>query len=138
MELARNLFAVKVNELQREYDRFLSGLELLGTRDADRMRAVIRDMEEESERQRQSLRRTVREARSPDAARLASIELDCLTRMRDVMEETVSRAEDPDDPDRNAEAMALYTEYAIDIANCAVRHAYLSALRTVSMDREGA
>ena len=138
MDLAKNLFAVKVNELRGEYERFLSGLELLGTQDVGRMQEIIRDMEEESERQRQSLKRTVREARSPAAARLASIELDYLTQMQNVMDEAVSQAEPPDDPDQNAEAMALYTEYAIDTANRAVRHAYLSALRTVNMDREGA
>ena len=45
MELAKNLFAVKVNELQGEYERFLSGLELLGTQDVGRMKDIIRDME---------------------------------------------------------------------------------------------
>ncbi len=135
MDLSKNLFDVKVNELQEEYERFLSCLELLGTQDADRMQAIIRDMEEESEQQRQSLRRTIREARSPAAVQLVSVELDYLSRMQDIMEEAVSRADAPGDTDRNTEVMALYTEYAIDTANHAVRHAYLSALRTVSMDR---
>ena len=140
MELARDMFAVKVNELREEYDKFLSCMELLNSRDVSAMGEEINRLENEEQLKIQSLRRVSKEARLPVSSRLASLQLSFLNGINEVLDKETKNYTKNDDTvsekEQTTELMALYTEYAIDAANLLTKHAYLSALKTTALDNK--
>ena len=135
MELRDGIFAVKLCELEHQYGLLRSRLELCQGADHERVRRLLGEVLEEV-RENGLLLESAGSARSPAAAELAAAQRDYVRRVESILREKLPRLlRDGERPkEEQAEAAALFAEYAIDFAGQAVRGALAAAL--TAMDQE--
>ena len=124
MELQHGIFAAKLYELEQEYGRLLSRLQLLQRERPEQIRQVKHQMQEEYREHSLMLEETARSCRSRTMARLAQLQRD--------YEQQTSDLAAAAGGDR-AEAMTLSAEYAIDYATQAMRYALITALQALEL-----
>ena len=129
MELRDGIFAVKLCELEHQYGLLRSRLELCQGADHERVRHLLGDVLEEVREKGLLRERSAGSARSPAAAELAAAPRDYVRRVESILREKRPRLLRD-----QAEAAALFAEYAIDFAGQAVRGALAAAL--TAMDQE--
>ena len=136
MELRDGIFAVKLCELEHQYGLLRSRLELCQGADHERVRHLLGDVLEEVRENGLLLERSAEGSRSPAAAELAAAQRDYVRRMEAILRKKLSRLlPDGESPrEEQAEAAALFAEYAIDFAGQAVRGALAAAL--TAMDQQ--
>lgn len=136
MELRDGIFAVKLCELEHQYGLLRSRLELCQGADHERVRRLLGEVLEEVRENGLLLERSAGSARSPAVAELSSAQRDYDRRVEEILREKLPRLmrgeEDPQE--EQAEAAALYAEYAIDFASQAMRGALLAAL--IAIDQQ--
>ena len=124
MELQHGIFAAKLYELEQEYGRLLSRLQLLQSERPERIRQVKQQMQAEYREHSLMLEETARSCRSRTMARLAQLQRD--------YEQQTSDLAAAAGGDR-AEVMTLSAEYAIDYATQAMRYALITALQALEL-----
>ena len=136
MELRDGIFAVKLCELEHQYGLLRSRLELCQGADHERVRHLLGDVLEEVRENGLLLERSAEGSRSPAAAELAAAQRDYVRRMEAILRKKLPRLlRDGESPrEEQAEAAALFAEYAIDFAGQAVRGALAAAL--TAMDQQ--
>lgn len=136
MELRDGIFAVKLCELEHQYGLLRSRLELCQGADHERVRRLLGEVLEEVRENGLLLERSAGSARSPAAAELAAAQRDYVRRVESILREKLPRLlRDGERPkEKQAEAAALFAEYAIDFAGQAVRGALAAAL--TAMDQQ--
>ena len=136
MELRDGICAVKLCELEHQYGLLRSRLELCQGADHERVRRLLGEVLEEVRENGLLLERSAGSARSPAAAELAAAQRDYVRRVESILREKLPRLlRDGERPkEEQAEAAALFAEYAIDFAGQAVRGALAAAL--TAMDQE--
>lgn len=136
MELRDGIFAVKLCELEHQYGLLRSRLELCQGADHERVRRLLGEVLEEVRENGLLLERSAEGSRSPAAAELAAAQRDYVRRVESILREKLPRLlRDGERPkEEQAEAAALFAEYAIDFAGQAVRGALAAAL--TAMDQE--
>ena len=136
MELRDGMFAVKLCELEHQYGLLRSRLELCQGADHERVRHLLGDVLEEVRENGLLLERSAEGSRSPAAAELAAAQRDYVRRMEAILRKKLPRLlRDRESPrEEQAEAAALFAEYAIDFAGQAVRGALAAAL--TAMDQQ--
>ena len=136
MELRDGIFAVKLCELERQYGLLQTRLELCQGADHDRLRQILQDAMNDYRENALLLEKRAEGCRSPAVAELASAQRDYTRRReesrRDKLPRLMHGEEDP--REEQAEAAALYAEYAIDFASQAMRSALVAAL--MAMDQQ--
>lgn len=128
MELRHGIFAVKLCELEQEYGRLLSRLQLLQGKDAARIRWEREQMQEEYREHGLLLEETARSCRSHTMAHLTELQQNYERQMTEILES--------DHRTGQAETLTLASEYAIDFATQAMRYALLTALRAQELQME--
>ena len=136
MELRDGMFAVKVCELERQYGLLQTRLELCQGADHSKIRQILQEGLDEYRENALLLEKRTEGCRSPAVAELSAAQRDYTRRVEEILREKLPRLmhgeEDP--MEEQAEAVALYAEYAIDFAGQAMRGALLAAL--MAMDRQ--
>ena len=127
---------MKLCELERQYGLLQTRLELCQGADHDRLRQILQDAMNDYRENALLLEKRAEGCRSPAVAELSSAQRDYDRRVEEILREKLPRLmrgeEDPQE--EQAEAAALYAEYAIDFASQAMRSALVAAL--MAMDQQ--
>lgn len=136
MELRDGIFAVKLCELERQYGLLQTRLELCQGAGHEKIRDILQDELNDYRENALLMERRAEGNRSPAVAELSSAQRDYDRRVEEILREKLPRLmrgeEDPQE--EQAEAAALYAEYAIDFASQAMRGALLAAL--IAIDQQ--
>lgn len=136
MELRDGIFAVKLCELERQYGLLQTRLELCQGAGHEKIRDILQDELNDYRENALLMERRAEGSRSPAVAELSFAQRDYDRRVEEILREKLPRLmrgeEDPQE--EQAEAAALYAEYAIDFASQAMRGALLAAL--IAIDRQ--
>ncbi len=136
MELRDGIFAVKLCELERQYGLLQTRLELCQGAGHEKIRDILQDELNDYRENALLMERRAEGSQSPAVAELSSAQRDYDRRVEEILREKLPRLmrgeEDPQE--EQAEAAALYAEYAIDFASQAMRGALLAAL--IAIDRQ--
>ena len=123
-----SLFAVKLHEMEKAYARLQCRIEMCQSADRDKLLKEIEMLKDEYCENTILLRKLAEGSRTPEVAELASVLLtydqhtqNCLNKA--LSQSTASEAQ--------AEAAAVYAEFAIDQAIQSMKHALLAALVAV-------
>lgn len=143
MKINEGMFAVKLYELERQYGRMQSRLRLCQQDDHQKIRQELQRVMEEYQEDELLLLNNVENSRSPAVAALAGALLDYSRRAEEILEQELPeylRDEDGSAPEEGAkhqaEAAALYAEYAIDFAVQSMRYALMTALKAMDMQMD--
>ena len=143
MKINEGMFAVKLYELERQYGRMQSRLRLCQQDDHQKIRQELQRVMEEYQEDELLLLNNVENSRSPAVAALAGAQLDYSHRAEEILEQELPeylRDEDGSAPEEGAkhqaEAAALYAEYAIDFAVQSMRYALMTALKAMDMQMD--
>ena len=143
MKIKEGMFAVKLYELERQYGRMQSRLRLCQQDDHQKIRQELQRVMEEYQEDELLLLNNVENSRSPAVAALAGAQLDYSRRAEEILEQELPeyiQDEDGSAPEEGAkhqaEAAALYAEYAIDFAVQSMRYALMTALKAMDMQMD--
>ena len=143
MKINEGMFAVKLYELERQYGRMQSRLRLCQQDGHQKIRQELQRITEEYQEDELLLLNNVENSRSPAVAALADAQLDYSRRAEKILEQELPeylRDEDGSAPEEGAEhqaeAAALYAEYAIDFAVQSMRYALMTALKAMDMQMD--
>ena len=130
--MEQGIFSVKLYEMEQQYGKLQSRIQLCQSRDHDRIREEIRQMEDEEAQNALLLRKRIKGSGFPAAARLAEALFTYEESVKEILQETENgdfsrgqrKKQDP-------EPAILYAEYAADFATQSMNHALLAALKAV-------
>lgn len=130
----KGIFAIKLNELECQYERTLNCLHLYQLEDHTEIKKELeRVLGEYCDAERQ-LQKDVNTSRSPAVAALSEAQLDYDQRIRRILQDELPSYFHGGSSGFSAdqvEAICLYGEYAIDFAAQAMRYALLSVLSAI-------
>ena len=134
--LNRELFAIKLYEMEQQYGKLLSRLRICGQADRDGLCNALRKAKEEYEETSLFLKRTAEGSRSPAVAGLAEVQWEYTRKAESLLKEQVERHFFTEScfPDQDkAEAASLYAEYALDFATLSMQYAMITALTAMDL-----
>lgn len=141
MKIKEGMFAVKLYELEQQYGRMQSRLQLCQQDDHQKIRRELQRATEEYQEDELLLKKNVENSRSPAVAALAEAQLEYSRRVKEIYDRELPeyfQEEAGTDQENQAEATALYAEYAIDFAVQSMRYALMTTLKAMDaqMDTE--
>lgn len=134
MNLNREMFAVKMCELEKQYELMRGRLELCRRENHGEIRRELDRMMDEYKEAEILLEQREKNSRSPGSAALSGIWLDYSRKAEKIVENGLSRclhSEFSDAAQDKAEAGALYAEYAIDVAVQSMRYAVIAVMKAI-------
>lgn len=129
--MKQDIFAVKLCELARQFERMQRRLRLCQTEDHPRIRQEMTRLLKEYRETDQLLSRRAAASRSSAAAALSAAQQAYCREAEKILEQAAPHAQPGGET--AAEAMALYAEYAMDFAAQAMRHTLLAALTAIDL-----
>ncbi len=136
MKLGQEMFAIKLYELEQQYGRMQSRLQLCQQEDHARIRQELEKATDEYKENELLLQKNVAGSRSPAVPALANAQLTYFQTVRQILEQKLPNylhSEASTSSDDKAEAAALYAEYAIDFAVQSTRYALIAALTAIDL-----
>lgn len=134
--MKQEVFSFKLYELEQEYDKMRSRLKSFQSGSHEDIRLHRRQLMEECRENDILLESRVRSGRSPAVTALSEAQLAYRTRSKQILEQELPvymHSDNGDKHEEQAEAAALYAEYAIDFAVQATRQALLAALSAMDL-----
>lgn len=128
------IFAIKLSELERQYERTLGRLRLCQTDDHQKIRQELEQAFEEYHDTERQLLKGVNTSRSPAVAALSGAQLNYDRRIREILRNELPGCLHERGGNFTAdqvETISLYGEYAIDFAAQAMRYAHLVVLSAI-------
>lgn len=128
------IFAIKLDELERQYGQTLDRLRLYQGGDRQKIRDEMKQLFREYQENEHLLQKAVNTGRSPAVAALSEAQLNYDRRVRKILREELPGYLHEGDGNLSAdevEAISLYGEYAIDFAAQAMRYAQLVVLSAI-------
>lgn len=138
MEIRQGIFSVKLCELEQEYGRLHSRIQLFQEKSTNQLRSELARLRDEYREQNLLMDERIRTCRSPSAASLAAAQLEYDKRVEQILTEELPnfmRGRNQTSTQDQAEAACLYAEYAIDFATQAMRHALIAALSAMILQQ---
>lgn len=134
--MSNRMFLQKTEELRREYDGFLSRLEILEDGDPEQIRLEKERIVAESNEGIRTLKRTSETARSSAVQKLAKKQTEYYGEMRKIAEKELPSMvnANEDMSERQVEAASLYAEYMLDFAKEACMQALRAAYTAADME----
>lgn len=128
----------KLRELEREYDPLRGRIRLCQSSDGETIRKTCQELLKRYEESEHLLLERAEGSRSPIAAALSKTELEYSKQMDELIIAYVPAGAEggASDGPNQAEALALYAEYAVDHAIQAARRAQLAALSAIGVQLE--
>lgn len=139
MKLNEGIFAAKLYELEQQYGRMQSRLHLCQQEDHKKIRQELQRASDEYKENELLLKSNVESSRSPAVTALADAQLGYFQTAEKILEQELPdylRSETEPASASQAEAFALYAEYAIDFAVQSVKYALLSALKAIDVQMD--
>ena len=134
MKLKEGMFAVKLYELEQQYGRMQSRMQICQQDDHKKIRQELQKAADEYKENELLLKSNVESSRSQAVAALAKAQLEYFRRVKNILEEELPeylRSENGTPEGKNAEAAGLYAEYAIDFAVQSMKYALMAALKAI-------
>ena len=128
------IFAIKLDELERQYGQTLDRLRLYQGGDRQKIREEMKQLFREYQENEHLLQKAVNTGRSPAVAALSEAQLSYDRRVRKILREELPGYLHEGGGNLSAdevEAISLYGEYAIDFAAQAMRYAQLVVLSAI-------
>ena len=128
------IFAIKLSELERQYEKTLGRLRLCQTDDHQKIRQELKQAFEEYHDTERQLLKGVNTSRSPAVAALSGAQLNYNRRVREILRNELPGCLHERGGSFTAdqvETISLYGEYAIDFAAQAMRYAHLVVLSAI-------
>ena len=138
MGVQQGIFAVKLCELEKEYGRLQCRIHLFQGKDAASAKKELARLQDEYREQRLLLDERIHTSRSPVVASLAAAQLEYGQRVERILKEELPdemRGRNQSYTADQAEALALYAEYAIGFATQAMRQALIAALSAMVLEQ---
>ena len=133
MGTARGVFAVKLRQMEIAYGQLLSRIQLCQEKCPEQLADTLKVIQDECRAHDILLEQRARASRLDSAAALAALQLEYSQKAKELcaaMEEEM-RSHTPTDKERQAEAMGLCAEYAIDFATQSMRYALSAAIQAI-------
>lgn len=132
MKLNEELFAIKLYELERQYQTMQGRIRLCGRQDRQALQQEMDRARREYRDRALALQESIKGCRSLAVAQLAAAQLEIAQKLEDLwdkghLEKTLCSEQNFPSQTR-AEAAALYAEYAMDYAMQAMQFALITAL----------
>lgn len=136
MEGKQEFFTSKLFELERQYGQMISRLKLSQQDTQEDIQKKYRQVLQEFKEHNFRLQTEISSGRSPAVSALARLQLNCFRSCENLLAQELpaylhndagSQQED------EAEAFALYAEYAMDFAVQSMRYALMAALQAMDM-----
>ena len=137
MDIAQEVFAIKLYELEQQYGKLQTRLRLCGKENHRKIQEELRKVKDEYEESHLLLQERLKNCRSQAVSRLARAQLDYQKATEDIVNKQLARdlhGENTSSAQDEAEASALYTEFAIDFATLSMQQALIAALS--ALDRQ--
>ena len=134
--LQQGVFAVKLCQLEEEYGRLQSRIRVCQEKDSAQVRQALEQLLDECREQDLLLEQRVRGSRMPAAAKLAQAQLDFWRQAENLARtdmEPEMRGRSATPAEDQAEASALFAEFAIDFATQTMRYALCACLRALEL-----
>ena len=137
MEERHGAFAVKLQELERQYEWMLCRLRSCQGADRETVQRELEELLADCRKREQLLLTAADTGRSTAVADFSEAQLDYCRRVRHIIERESSSRGGADASPQQAEAAALYGEYAVDFALLAIRQALMAVLSAMDLQMEG-
>lgn len=134
--MKHEIFAVKLCELEREYGRLQSRIQLFQGKNLKQICRERERMEDEYHESGLLLEETARSCRSEAMAHLAELQQDYVEQTEKLLQSNVAAENsDPEPKDSRdlAEKVTLFAEFAIDLATQSMRYALITALTAMEL-----
>lgn len=134
MEFNRGMFAIKLYELNQQYNQLQSRILLCQNGDHGKILQEIKRIVDECMENDLLLQSRIESSRSPAVSRLAAVQMDYRRKTEEILRNTTLGFQDGMivEPEE-LESVALYAEYAIDFATQAMRHALQASLCAIDL-----
>lgn len=130
--MGQTIFAVKLYELEQQYEKLLSRIHLCQEDSPKRLKEEIEDMSKECREERLSLARRTENSRSPAVSALSKAQLSYQRQVEKILDnELKNLLSDGQIQENQAESKLLYAEYSIDFALLSMKEAILAAMSAV-------
>lgn len=136
MKLNQELFAIKLYEMEQQYAKIQSRIQICGQEDQQKVRMELQKAVDEYREHAEILRKNVEESRSRAVTELARTQLEYSQAMEKLFDgslEQYFQSEDGSRLENQVEATTLYAEYAMDYAMQTMRHALIAALTAMDL-----
>ena len=135
MELEHGIFAVKLCELEREYGRLQSRMQLFQEKKPEQVRQERERLQDEYREHDLLLGEMAESCRSRAMASLAGLQRDYERQVETLLRAGLTANAENSRAGRQdrAEAMTLYAEFTIDFATQMMRHALITALNALEL-----
>ena len=136
MKLNQGIFAIKLYELEQRYAEMLSRLRICQQEDHQKLLEELQRVKDDYKSKELMLKNNIENSRSKAVAELSDAQFDYFKKAENVLRQKMpeylhgekrSRTED------EAEAAALYAEYAVDFAVQSMRYALISAMTAIDL-----
>lgn len=132
--MGHEVFIAKLDELKRQQEELMDCLSRFQSADTADIDDYLRQLNDEYQENTELLKSCIREGRSPAIVALSEAQLAYYNHMRDILKDRLPAYMDSGDRNQDqAEAAALYAEYAIDFASQAIRHALMVSLKAIEL-----
>ena len=141
MEAQQSPFAVKLQELEEEYRLLQNAINACQGRETQEIRRCLRQVQDTFQKENRLLALSVNNSSLPCVSSLARIYLDAWERAKELFHTQFCRdmaGKNPTGKQDCSEALALYTEYAIDFASQAMHYALGCALNAIELQNQAA
>ena len=136
MKLNQELFAIKLYEMEQQYAKIQSRIQICGQEDQQKVRMELQKAVDEYREHAEILRKNVEGSRSRAVTELARTQLEysqAMAKLFDGSLEQYFQSEDGSRLENQVEATTLYAEYAMDYAMQTMRHALIAALTAMDL-----
>lgn len=135
-KLSEDIFAVKLYEMERQYGRLQTRLQVCCREDHEKVRQELEQAKREYQERTLLLRQNVENSRSQGVSALAAAQLECQQKSEKLLKTQLAKSlhsEGTTETEDQAEAAALYAEYAMDFSTMAMQYAFLAALSALDL-----
>lgn len=136
MNINQEIFAVKLYEMEQEYGKLQSRIRICGQEDHDKILEELKKTTDEYKEYSLILQKSAENSRSPAVAELSRAQLEYSRKMEQLLKgelEKEMHSEGNSLPEDKAEAITLYSEYALDLASQAMRYALIASLSAMDL-----
>ena len=139
MQLKEGIFAVKLCELEKEYGLLQSTISICQEKGPDKIRRKLEEIEDDIHAQLRLLELSAQNSRLPSVSSLAKAQLEYGRKAEKLFRGAMCRdlkGSGQTKTGEQAEAAALYAEYALDFATQSMRYALACALSALKLQQE--
>lgn len=137
--MSNGILTIKLYELEKAYGQMQSRLRLCQEAEPEKLRRELQELKDEYDEKNYLLEQNAQTSRSPAVAALSKRQVEFFKNAETVMKDELPKylqSEIGDDAETDAEAYALYAEYAIDFAVQSMRYALIASMKAIDAQNE--